>query len=60
MQSDNSNIPIQTAINSDVNIRSQKNSASEDLPEGFANRGLPNFNHLIDKVSVLDSFRSKL
>ena len=51
---------VEIAINSNVNIRAAKNTEVRDLPEGLENRGLPNFNHLIDTSSVTDSFRSKL
>ena len=48
------------AINGDVNIRSVTHSEPCDIPEGHTDRGLPNFNFLIDQVSVRDSFQSKV
>lgn len=47
-------------INGDYNVRSKKHSPEADIPEGQADRGLPNFNHLMDKVTVKDTFVSKL
>lgn len=52
--------PVQMQINSSINIRGKAHSATSDIPEGQENRGLPNFNHLIDKVTVKDTFVSKL
>ena len=52
--------PAEMHINSTVNIRGKHHSAPGDIPEGQENRGLPNFNHLIDKVTVRDTYVSKL
>ena len=52
--------PMVMEINASINIRGRNHSNLADIPEGQQNRGLPNFNHLIDKVKVKDTYVSKL
>jgi len=44
------------AINTNVNVRSRKYSKPEDLFDGAADRGLLNFNHLTEKVTIQDRY----